>query len=362
MLSIQEALNSIESPHAKPWKSKKIRLIGSKLSSEELTLISQALKKFDSVRSLEICLCEIQEDAILNFATDMDKYSLILLQLVHVGIGDRGALAIAQALEKSRVRKLDMSYNNIQAEGAKEIADALPRSSLEMLLVGRNRIGVEGAKAIARSLGEDTQLKSLDVRMNGIQDEGALALVRTLTHSKLVCLQLDANNITHVTIDELCDLLPESQLEMLFAGSNSLGDASLIKLASKLNESKLKKLVVNQNSFTNVGVRRLAQAIGSNTRLEYLDLRQNVLVDDASLEILLENVKTHVSLRKVLVSETSCSERLKAELEQRVEALHTERAKLLTTLASAKVLDRLSTKSSLRLLPTELIRSVGDFL
>ncbi len=56
-----------------------------------------------------------------------------------------------------------------------------------------NNVGVAGAHALARALLRNTVLTQLNLRYNGIHDEGAIALAASLNASRLRYLDLSSN-------------------------------------------------------------------------------------------------------------------------------------------------------------------------
>jgi hypothetical protein len=105
------------------------------------------------------------------------------LTLARVGMGDRGAAAIAAALSRAeregghahRGVTLDLSGNQIGDRGAERLAKALPGVIVELKL-GQNNIGVGGATALQEQLSL-SKVRALDLGANYI-DGGVLARLR----------------------------------------------------------------------------------------------------------------------------------------------------------------------------------------
>lgn len=91
------------------------------------------------------------------------------------GIGDRGAVALAEALEENAVlRVLNLRNNGIYEDGCERLAQALERNkSLTELNLCRNYIGTRGAHAFASALLVNSCLKELDISSCGLRATSA---------------------------------------------------------------------------------------------------------------------------------------------------------------------------------------------
>jgi Ran GTPase-activating protein (RanGAP) involved in mRNA processing and transport len=359
MNSIREAVKQIEVG----WKSQKIRLVGTSLSQEEFTLLKETLATHPSVKSLEICLCELSEEEIVEFAKSMQDFSLIGLQLVHVGLGENGAQALATAVQECALKKLDLAFNRIGPAGARALAGALKDCGLESLLLGKNEIGGEGATWIAETLAMGgTSLKTLDLSKNRIGDAGVLALAKALPVSALDTLLMDADEITHKGVVALCEALKQSpHVFNLSLGGNKLKDESVIELAKTLKYTKLERLSLNANDFGHEALVVLAEAIKDSQTLEVLDIKQNRHIRNASVDILLRNVRTHRTLKTVVLDGTSTTQAKREEMQKHLVNLHGERAKLMTVLCSVR-LPRIGIQSSFKILSSDLVRSIANMI
>ena len=360
MISVQEALLLIEASSIKPWRSHKIRILGSQLSSRDLAVVLEALERHEGIRSLEVGLCSLDEDALLDFSRNLKRVNLTLLQLVQLDLGDRAAHALAAAVQECSLKKLDLTFNEIGDPGAYSLANALSDCGLEVLLLGRNKVTDKGAKAFAKALTKgNSSLKVLDLRRNAITDEGAIALIEALPYTRIQTLQLDANNLTGRIIPHLCASLPKSCLEALFLGSNLLTDDAVKDLARAINCSLLKKLCLNANIIGDEGCIAIAESLRGSSQLDYLDLRQNAKLGIPGASSLMRSIHGHRSIQHILLSETGVCNGFISELNRRIETLHCERAQIMTLLLSHGIV-RLGYKSPLRALPPELFRCLAS--
>jgi hypothetical protein len=141
-------------------------------------------------------------DAIL-IASDL-KFMVVVttLYLQVNGIGDEGAIAIAEALKVNAVLTTlslfnGLSKNEIGPKGAKAIAEALKVNAvLTSVDLGFNSIGDDGAKAIAEALKVNAVLTELRLYSNKIGDDSAKAIAEALkVNAVLTKLLLGHNNI-----------------------------------------------------------------------------------------------------------------------------------------------------------------------
>ncbi|EFH68963.1 hypothetical protein ARALYDRAFT_888610 [Arabidopsis lyrata subsp. lyrata] len=100
-----------------------------------------------------------------------------------------GAEKIADALKQNRsIATIDLGGNNIHAEGVNAIAQALKDNAIittfhgnvKMLKLGWCQIAAKGAEHIADMLRYNNTISVLDLRANGLRDEGASCLARSL--------------------------------------------------------------------------------------------------------------------------------------------------------------------------------------
>ncbi|CAF95512.1 unnamed protein product, partial [Tetraodon nigroviridis] len=78
-----------------------------------------------SVRSLQLCDNPLQESGVLTLMEALpENKTLIHLSLMHTGLGDKGALELAQRLQHHPLQELNVAYNNIGDNAALALVDA----------------------------------------------------------------------------------------------------------------------------------------------------------------------------------------------------------------------------------------------
>lgn len=105
--------------------------------------------------------------------------------MLHHGIGDAGASAIATVLSRSltKVKDLCLSHNGIGAAGAMELAKALRSlTALERIDLSSNRIGDQGTEHLAKALAASLLKNMTDINLqsNRIGDGGLKALATAI--------------------------------------------------------------------------------------------------------------------------------------------------------------------------------------
>jgi len=134
---------------------------------------------------------------------------LIKLVLHRNGIGDTGALAIADMISKSKtLEHLDVSYDDITCVGGVAIAAALNKSKLRHLDLHYNEIGDEGAEAFAKALPDNGVLQTLNLENNNIRVRGGVAIAKAMRrNSAIVEIDLEDNDIGDHAVDEFTCML-----------------------------------------------------------------------------------------------------------------------------------------------------------
>jgi len=200
------------------------------------------------------------------------------LSLFGEHIGDKGAVALAQALAKdNRLRLLDLWSNDIGPEGAAALAQALKTNTkLDKLYLNENHVGVEGVAALVKAIGSTSSvLTSLWLSRNQLGDEGAQALASGLSNNqarRLQVLDLWENGIGPVGGGALAMALrTNNALITIELRGNTLGDEGARAFAELMPRSRvLSTLDLSQNGITPSGSARLMQGLKEATSRPYL--------------------------------------------------------------------------------------------
>ena len=130
-----------------------------------------------------------------------------------------------------KLKTLNLAVNNITDEGVKHLSTALTHTNctLNSLDLGANNITDEGVKHLSTALtNTNCTLNSLNLRGNNITDEGVKHLATALTHTncKLNSLNLSSNNITDEGVKHLSTALSHTncKLNNLYLYRNNMTD------------------------------------------------------------------------------------------------------------------------------------------
>ena len=205
--------------------------------------------------------------------------------------GNLGIMSLANALRVNvGLRKLDVSVNELYSNGAIAFGEALgSNKSLIFLSLERNEIGVSGALAIGNALGSNTTLECLVISGNPmIGDEGAAAIGRSLAEnsgSALVSLEMVGCGLGVEGARALGRALkrPGTPLSSLRIERNKIGADGAAAIADGLGENvSLQHLNLSRNRIQTGGGRALARALRTNRTLKSLDVSNNDIEMDVA--------------------------------------------------------------------------------
>jgi Ran GTPase-activating protein (RanGAP) involved in mRNA processing and transport len=220
------------------------------------------------------------------------------IQMHGTDIACFGAKVFADVLcKKTNLTSLLLERNLIDDEGVRALAAALRvNSSLSMLFLGMNSITYVGAKALGESLCVNNTLTRLELRRNQISDAGAQALGEALcVNTSLTYLELRGNQIGDVGAQALGGALQRnSTLTSLNLGNNDIGQVGASAIAEGLRDTPTSPIYENRGSGSGKSL-ALEEALCASTGLTFLDLRCNH-IRDAGAESLSNALTVNTSL------------------------------------------------------------------
>ena len=159
------------------------------------------------------------------------------------------------------------------------VQEAIINKQCKYLHLSSNKITSVGALILADALNDNKTLEELVLDDNRVCDDGVYSLVKTLSIK---------NNI----------------LKKLSLGNNGITNEGAKQLAQMIKTNKiLTCLKLYQNEITDGGIQILADAIEKhNTTIEVLDLFENKLLTDLSVDSLLQMIEHTQSLKELDVS------------------------------------------------------------
>ncbi len=186
---------------------------------------------------------------------------------------------------KFPLQELDLSHNGIEKEGAKALVDALfGYNTLRTLDISANNLGVEGAMQFSYLLARSTSLLKLDMSSDRMGDACAVEIAKALGKNRtLTELSLDDNRIGPEGAVQLGKVIGRDnrRLVSLSLSGNLIGNegAKSISLVIKEN-SGLTYLDLCKNSITE-GCKHLIDALSDNRRIKTFNLAQNMMSKEA---------------------------------------------------------------------------------
>ncbi|KAF4031289.1 Leucine Rich repeat [Phytophthora infestans] len=220
-------------------------------------------------------------DACTRVLGDVLAHGASRLRTLDLGFNrltDTGATHLAEALEtNTSLESLYLSGNEIGPAGARALAQALIKNThLRSLHLSGNNIGEEGARVLADGIAGNTSLRALYMGTNGIGATGMQSLATALTHNKsLEELTLGQNKVGSAGVRHLAAAFATGHvaLSTLELGKNGVDQEGAIALARSLcGANRLQNLYMDHNPLGDVGASAFGALLAQNTELRVLDL------------------------------------------------------------------------------------------
>ncbi|GAB4843429.1 RAN GTPase-activating protein 2 [Ancistrocladus abbreviatus] len=287
---------------------------------EVMSIFSNALEGC-SLKSLNLSNNALGEKGVRAFGALLKSQdNLEELYLMNDGISEEAARAVCELVPSTEKLRVLQFHNNMTGdEGALAISDVVKRSSfLEDFRCSSTRVGSEGGVALSKALEGCAHLKKLDLRDNmfgveagialskallkhenltevylsylNLEDEGAVAMANALKDSapSLEVLEMAGNDITSGAALALAACLATKQLlSKLNLAENELKDEGSVQIAKSLEEghAQLRELDMNTNSIRRVGAKVLAQVVVQKPGFKMLNINGNFISDDGIDEV-----------------------------------------------------------------------------
>lgn len=373
--SIIEAIQKLDDD---PLKNKRIRFVGgSGLSRADATLLWNVLPKHKSLLTLEIVLCEIQKESILDLCKIIPTSHFKLLQLIKVGLTDETFVQLVKSLielyqgernnnvplsDRSFMIRLNVSLNNIGKDSADAIGELIYRTPIQVLELGRNNISDEGCTRLAYYLPRAYMfsLHILDISFNSITDIGLKKLCLALPNCRLRKLLLNGNSFTYEGIHKLCEVLPLTVIEHLGLCSNNLGDDHIVELMRILRKTKIVNLQLSSNCFTDIGGLAIANEIKHNLFIQEISMKETIRrLTNITFDAIRKAVCAHRSIKSVTFLTVADARQMGMEIY--LARLHSPLSKSFVAICSCKLPGR-SKKSWFKKMGPHLFRVILDML
>ena len=255
--------------------------ISNKLTSQSLCHFQDIpIHFFHSLKSFDISINDLDRigvDYIAKTIPHMLQLEVLtLFDNSHIQRG--GAVSLLSALcDHNALKYLNFSMTNIGKEDCDQLAQLLSSSQcLETLYIHSNSLSSDSITELVHALSHpNCSLKTLDLSLNPIGDEGAAALAQSIAKNKTITsLWLSQCDITATGGAELASSVTvNSTIERLSISGNSLGEA-VPTLAELLRQSrKLKTLnLYGDKSLSQTNVKFLLDSLADNQTMEKLVL------------------------------------------------------------------------------------------
>ncbi|KAL6046565.1 RNA-DNA hybrid ribonuclease [Balamuthia mandrillaris] len=272
---------------------------GSTFPVETPEIIAAALQRNRSVTSISLRDCGLQPPAIVAFAEMLAGHPSIKScafsgnRLEGMGVGALCSVVLGgnNNATPSVLTTLELSFTSIGAEGVCHIVKVLKegKSSITSLDLQETGMGDKGAVAIGSLLRSAPPLKVLKLQDNGIREEGIMSIAEALAvNEQLTYLDLTRNEITARAAASLRKALNvnKSLLELGLAGG-ALEPASGITLANVLKKNNsLTSLNLWGNSVgAGKGALSLSKWLARNSSVAVLNLRGTDLGPEGAAEL-----------------------------------------------------------------------------
>ncbi|XP_075993863.1 uncharacterized protein drc5 [Genypterus blacodes] len=173
---------------------------------------------------------------------------------------DNCQLLVNSLLDHPSLMELDLSHNLIGDRGARAVCELLNRGNLVTLNLYNNNIGGPGALDLAQALTQNSTLLSLNLCLNRLGDEGSQAFVQALLeNSSLLHLHLGNNELTEISATALCQVL--------------------------LHNKRLRSINMSGNQLSVSGGKALAEAMSQNSSITHCDVRLSGVKDRSKTSI-----------------------------------------------------------------------------
>lgn len=249
--------------------------------------LAKGLEGNKSLRELYLQGNSIGDEGVIALMSGLSSHKgkLTALDLANNSISAKGAFHVAEYIKKTKnLVWISLYMNDIRDEGAEKIADALKQNrSVTNIDLGGNDIHAKGINEIARVLKDNSVITALELGYNPIGPDGAMALAEVLKfHGNIKDLMLGWCQIGPNGAEYIADMLRyNGTISSLDLRANGLRDEGAICLARSLkvvNEA-LTSLNLGFNEIRDEGAFAIAQALKANedVRLASLNLMNNFL-------------------------------------------------------------------------------------
>ena len=280
----------------------KLNVCGIGLSKITADDIVNVLNNNNKLQELDLSHNNIQETgatAIFKMASTKNLHKLIIS---HNNINDNVEFLETFLSRNTNLEELDFSHNNLQPAGAIKVC----RANLSKLIkfnISHNGITIDAVDDIGALLSHNTKLQKLDLSGNDLQELGYKRIFKSLQIiSNLLLLKVSYSSVVNEAADQLATLLLHNIfLRELDLRYNNLSTSDAVKIFSGLkNISNLVTIDISHNMITDEAAEIIATVLSCNNKLQSLDLSCNHFTSEGFVNIF-EHLKNIVYLKKLYI-------------------------------------------------------------
>lgn len=168
----------------------------------EIQMLFDAIAANGNIEKITLQNTPLGDKYVKLFADMYEKHPLLTgIFFKNTGIGDEGAVALAQAVvnktkaaesegaggEAKLLKSIRLNQNHIRNDGAKALAEIVKGGKkLQVFIIAGNEIEDDGMFAVADALAVNESVEKLDVSGNPFSPSGAAALVAVVRNKPMI--------------------------------------------------------------------------------------------------------------------------------------------------------------------------------
>ena len=251
-----------------------IEIVNCEISDNAAIVISEFLKRNETLKTLKLSQSTVSIEAIEHFMKVIQtntSTSLEVLDISSNNMCDDGMIVISKYLKHNRkIKELNIAGNIITEQGAKVVAD---------LFCCNCKIGtVANSGSLSKITKVYSALQKIDISHNFISDDGAAAIGECLKLNKVLKeLNLSDNKINSNGVAKIADAIKiNATLLKLDISHNIISTDGVVAINEYLKFNKtLLELDLSWNKITSSGAVNIAEAFKINSTLKKLDVSHN---------------------------------------------------------------------------------------
>lgn len=264
---------------------------GNKLTGDAIRKLLKSVAMSTTITQLGLAANDLGGPGVALVTSALEKNNFVThLDLRQNDMAVDGATHLASLLERPQcvMKNLCLFGNRLGAEGTIALASGIARNrSLETLVLGNNMFTNRACGTLGSALQRNDTLRHLDVRSNGISQQGLVALAPGF--SRLHSVALSSNPLGSESADILVKTFVRSDcIRSLDVWCCNLQDHGGIRLSGLIAAStSLVELNLAENGIEDSGASAIAKAILHPSKsLAVLDLTGNHIGNAGATELI----------------------------------------------------------------------------